>query len=269
MNLRRRPHSILISCCRIAGVLAIPLVLTWRQVRQTHLNDHLILAVIQNDAPRVRSLLRQGADPNPSWSYAFRSRTFWQILLDGIQHRSTSDSTHGGEPLLAMAIELGGYRDVSRLPVVEALLDAGASVNTTDESLLTPLQEAIRLRQPGTVQALLRHHADVNFSDQRRFTALMLAAAREDADTVETLLNNGARIDSKDSNGNTALFYAFNQIARTQSSDAAVRATVACLLRHGAAVNHKNANGVTVMALARQYSPDDQLIRMLKRAGAK
>ena len=58
------------------------------------------------------------------------------------------------------------------------------------------------------------------------------------------------------------------------SSEASIRASGACLLRHGASVNGRDSEGKTVLRLAQEewqdnHWPDNQLIRMLKQAGAR
>jgi hypothetical protein len=47
-------------------LIAVPVALTWRQVRQEQLNHALTTAVDRNDTAGVRKLLRQGADPSAS-----------------------------------------------------------------------------------------------------------------------------------------------------------------------------------------------------------
>ena len=81
----RRRRAAMLTLLPLAGLVAVPVELTWREVRQEQLNHALISAVIQNRASRVRSFLQQGASPNAFLAYDDRS--IWRRLLDTVLHR--------------------------------------------------------------------------------------------------------------------------------------------------------------------------------------
>ena len=60
MRLRRTAFFTLIL---LVGLLAVPVVLTYREVRQEWLNHAMIAAVDRNDTGSVQDLLRAGAAP--------------------------------------------------------------------------------------------------------------------------------------------------------------------------------------------------------------
>jgi len=60
----RRRYATLLTLLPLVGLVAVPVVLTWREVRQEQLNHALIAVVIRNDLSSVYSLLKQGADAN-------------------------------------------------------------------------------------------------------------------------------------------------------------------------------------------------------------
>ena len=141
----------------------------------------LIDAVRDNDAERVRALLKEGADPN--------------------------ERDEMGMPALMIAACYG------HTECVKALLEGGANPNIQSNNGETALMEAANNGHMECVRALLEGGArsDANVQERRRMvgeTALMLAASQGNAECVKLLLEAGANPDTKDSNGKTALDYA-------------------------------------------------------------
>lgn len=117
------------------------------------------------------------------------------------------------------------------LPVVEALMAAGADLNVrqTDATYLTALDRAVAGGHNRVVKALIDQGVDVNAQggDDFGYCALHLARGGE---VVDLLVNAGANVNLETSEGITPLF----------------RATARCnvegvltLLQHGAQVNLK------------------------------
>jgi hypothetical protein len=296
----RRRRTVLLALLLLAGLVAVPVVLTWRQVRQEQLNHALIAAVDRNDVVNVRRHLCEGADPNAQ-VLPEDKRPFWKRLLDLLRQRPIpSDLSPPSifvkpviEPVLMKAIAWSPRSDSDddNVDTVRALVEAGADVNfrvaylyqgSTTPFRIPLLLEAIDRSKWKVVHTLLDHHADTKATDDYGRTALMYAAALKNADAVKSLLTSGANINAKDGDGNTALLWVFDPrtiLQRTivrvhfgvsYKANPRLRATVACLLQHGASVNVQEGVGISVMELAAPYCQNDRrLIQMLKQAGAR
>ena len=141
----------------------------------------------------------------------------------------------------------------NHLEAVEASFQSAAR-----EDRLAALMRAALIGQTGAVSDLLASGADVNARDRYGRTPLMEAVYGGHADTVEALLKRGADANAKDASGWTALME-----AASKSRSCAVRS----LLAHGAEVNAVSKNGRTALIVTPRA--DTEIIRMLKRAGAK
>ena len=84
------------------------------------------------------------------------------------------------------------------------LIKAGADVNATHQSGMTPLVIAILNNHPSAVQSLLAAKANVNVYFENEFTTLMLAAEFS-PESVLPLIKAGADVNAFNSNGETAL----------------------------------------------------------------
>jgi hypothetical protein len=80
----RRKRTALLTLLLLIGLIAVPVVLTWREVRQEQLNHALIAAVDRNEAAGVRRLLRQGADPNAQ-VHTDDKRSLWKQVWDRLR----------------------------------------------------------------------------------------------------------------------------------------------------------------------------------------
>lgn len=107
-----------------------------------------------------------------------------------------------------------------------------------------------------TGQVLMAAGGDVDAKNQEGFTALGVAAFGDHIDIMEVLLEAGADVNAKNGLGVTALMvaaaYGHGQ-------------TVQLLLKAGAEVNARNTVGVTALA----YTDDEEMIELLKKAGAR
>jgi hypothetical protein len=275
----RRKRTALITITLLVGLLAVPIILTWREFRQERLNHSLIAAAVQNDASRVRSLLQQGASPDTIVPSNHRSVSQW--LFDRVLHRSQPSigSDIDRASVLMLVIYFRGKYGAS-YATAEALLNDGANPNYVGGYLGTPLQVVIRRREWKTLALLFGHHADVNLPDLSGKTPLMEAAFWTDTQMAQTILQRGAKINMKDDKGHTALWYALRMECQSFSdlgnesppapiSEASIRATVACLLRHGASVNGRDSDSKTILESACECGNDPQLIQMFKQAGAQ
>jgi cytohesin len=163
-------------------------------------------------------LLKKGANPNCRWG--------------------TEDSA------LGTAVGNG------RLPVIRALVEAGADVNYPNSSGKTPLQEiADNPKFQDAAILLVNHGAKVNVGADLWSIPLLAAADQGCVRLIAALLDHGAEIQRTDAAGNTALHHA----AENGQEDA-----VRLLLQRGANPAVRNKEGKTPADLA-----DVQAVRNL------
>ena len=124
-------------------------------------------AARDGDTEAVKKLLRQGESVNAA-------------------------TTASGVTPLILAASVGHEQ------IVEALLDAGAAVDTADRTGGTALLYASSKGYAGIVGTLLQRGADVNLKSPKNYldsTALTLAAGNGHAAVLELLLKAGAEMD--------------------------------------------------------------------------
>lgn len=105
------------------------------------------------------------------------------------------------------------------LTVVEALIDAGASVTMAAVDGETALHAAARMGHDLVVQRLAQAGADVNARDEDGSTPLHIAAWNAQAPTIERLLGLGARADARDHDGDTPVAVATMREVTIRGSD--------------------------------------------------
>jgi hypothetical protein len=131
--------------------------------------------------------------------------------------------------------------DVER---VARLLDAGADPNGRTTEGSTPLMVAAQLDRATLAAALLDAGADVNAQDKRGATALMYAAAERSIQVVTLLLKAGADPNIRTRDGRTVL---------------------------SASKSRKREFhfGSWMFVWGSKVADDDELVRLLREAGAK
>lgn len=131
-----------------------------------------------------------------------------QLITSGVDVNAIASCNRTA---LSLAIQ-GGH-----IPVIQALLDAGADPNLPDETDNglagnSPLMEAastfFATNRGDMVRLLIQRGADINQQDADGRTALMLALGYSDIDVIETLIKAGVDLDIQDNEGNTALMMA-------------------------------------------------------------
>jgi uncharacterized protein len=142
------------------------------------MSDLLLQAVESGDLSRVRSLLAAGADCDA---------------------RNADGAT-----ALMLAAHSG------RIEMVQALIDAGADVNATDERGWGPISKAVYNPDldrgfADVVEALIRAGAGIETPITYGIRPLMLAAGYGETAVVETLLKAGADVLARNDGGLTAL----------------------------------------------------------------
>jgi ankyrin repeat protein len=166
----------------------------------------------------------------------------------------------------------------SAIPIMQALLDAGAGLNLRAALGETALILAASGRGGESIELLLTRGADPNLADREKKTPLMWTVDTQfhrgvdTAGSIAPLVDAGARINDVDANGRTVLMWAVMGIGTSFD----VRHTVlAKLVEHDADVNATESNGETAMfglvryiddALALDAGP--RCIQVLTNAGA-
>jgi len=94
------------------------------------------------------------------------------------------------------------------LPVVEALVKAGARVNLPDDQGCTPLHVASRNGNSDIVKFLLQKRADIDAHDALGFTPLHWSVVRGHLTVAKALIRSSANVDALDINGTLAIHWA-------------------------------------------------------------
>ena len=145
---------------------------------------------------------------------------------------------------LPEAVLLDAVREAPQralVPLVGALLAAGAEVDHRDAAGETPLGLAIAAEQPVVAKLLIDAGADVDAPTANGSVPIVEATKRGYGHLVEQLVAAGARIDAADALGRTALLAA---VARDDSR------IVDALVRAGADPRARDENGIDAVLLA-------------------
>jgi ankyrin repeat protein len=159
-------------------------------------NRALLDAARRGDVAAVKSLIKEGADPNAAQGDGLSA-----LHLAAQQgNLEIAKVLLGAKANVAAKTRIGGYTPLhlaaqgAHVAVVKALLDAGADPTAaTTTSGVTPLHLAAQaLNGEATVRELLRRGAPVNALETQGQTPLMFAAAEGRARTILELLEGGA-----------------------------------------------------------------------------
>jgi uncharacterized protein len=91
--------------------------------------------------------------------------------------------------------------------VVQALIEAGAAVNSKDTKGWTPLTYAVHSGNPEVVRLLVNAEADVNHADMNGDTILMHAVRSRNVNVVGEVLKKASNVKDRNDYGMTALDY--------------------------------------------------------------
>lgn len=125
--------------------------------------------------------------------------------------------------------------------IVTRLISAGANIEARDKSRGTPLHAAANFGQPVMLQALLEAGAQVDAVGPQRCTPLHLAIVRSNPDVIRLLLENGADHSLRFGADSSALMFCAEKGALQ---------TVRQLLEWEADVDAVNKNGFTPLIMA-------------------
>lgn len=93
-------------------------------------------------------------------------------------------------------------------PIVQALLEKGADIDSLDETLFTPLHLAVESGNEQGVNLLIKKGANVGVKTEEGETPVHLAAFQGSPSILKTLVKSGALLHSLNNNGKSALHFA-------------------------------------------------------------
>ena len=142
------------------------------------------------------------------------------------------------------------------LPVVRALLDAGADVNQVEGGGATAIYWAAFQGDTEIIKLLLEKGADPDIAKKDGYTPLLIAKGRGQNQAMILLLNRGADVNKADNKGRTLL----NWASSTGNSK-----WVNFFLKKGADVNQKDNKGNNAISLA----ANEDIRNLLKEYGKR
>ena len=145
-----------------------------------------------------------------------------------------------------------------RTETIQALIEAGASLDLQDKYGDTALIWSARNGYTGIVQALIKAGASVDIQNAYHRTALISAAENGHTEIVQALIDANASLDPQDKSMSTAIFVA----ARNGHTE-----IVHALIEGGASADLKNRDGETALMWAAAYG-HTEIVHALIESGA-
>ena len=142
------------------------------------------------------------------------------------------------------------------IDAINVLLEAGADTLRADNNCKTCLMCAVDGNCSNEVlQAIIDHGADVNAKNIQNYTALMVACLKGNVHAINVLVKTGSDINTADIDGNTCLMHA----VRGHCSKEVLQA----IIDHGVDVNATNKENHTALMSACQYDDVDAITVLL------
>ncbi|KAJ8683732.1 hypothetical protein QAD02_019524 [Eretmocerus hayati] len=146
-----------------------------------------------------------------------RTRLFFAIAKGNLEQvtkliddGADVDAIQDGIPLLHWAVMN------NRLPILSALLKAGASPNTLDKNSQSALQRAVIRKNVAIFKALLDAKADIHYKggeyNDKKESILHKAVNIGETEMAKSLLEHGADVNAKNSQGKSVLLYAASRM---------------------------------------------------------
>ena len=293
----QRRRKLLFAAFAMVVVLTLSFgIWLYKAKNQSDLNRQLLSAVSKKDSAAAQSALSRGADPNAM--DVPQNLTLWQQVRSAFHTDNRRDIHRYSalEQALKSSFDEGRRVDTVNVPLVEALLDAGARPNDCSHYGISPLMRAVGRGSLPTMQALIDHGANpvaqdltgrypidfmtandsnalriaellvklsnnANASDRAGMTPLMhnLMHPANDDRVVQFLAAQGANVDARSELGFTALTIALS----TNSVEAA-----RFLLERGADANICGHNNKSPLAWAAEMG-EAREVGLLLNHGAK
>ena len=198
-------------------------------------------------------------DVRESFTYEAAREKSIEITID-LKH---PDPEYSGKPTadLVTAIEY------NHLAKAQAMIDAGANMNTESDDGWPPLMLAVWRGESEMVRALLKAGAKVNdrlhLDYAQGTTALMWAALHGDAKMIQLLLDAGADINAHDDESP----YTDAETALIKAAKGGYVSAVQVLVTRGAKVDDRNCLGETALMVAAEVGAAETA-RLLLDSGA-
>ena len=227
--------------CRARLAAHLPTKASYREARAAR----LAAAVAACDARQVEAMLGADADLGVLEGTGGRPAPFDQAIgggctdVAGLMIRARRLEGRLADDVLLRAIRRAPPRAL--VPLVGALLAAGANVDARDADGHTPLEEAIARERPVIAKYLVDAGADVDAPTAGGSRPIVEASKKGYGHLVAQLLDGGADIESRDVHGRTALLAA---VAGGHGR------LVDTLVRAGADVRRRDENGIDAVLLA-------------------
>jgi ankyrin repeat protein len=231
-------------CIVFAFMGALP---TLSQAAQSKaaLNLALLKAAGHNRGAEVKSLLAQGADPN-------------------VKVSDSNSGANGYTPIMLLAM-----RRNPDVTAIQALQKAGGDINAVDVNGMTALMHSSTIGSVSEIRVLLVRGAKIDLADSGGETALMTAAQLGWDEIVRLLLDHGAKIDVQNRYGQTALLLT---TIGSHGPSALIKKVytqrvreMRMLIDKGANVNLKSKDGVTPLMLAAHHGNVEMVKALLKK----
>ncbi|MEZ7195700.1 ankyrin repeat domain-containing protein [Pseudodesulfovibrio karagichevae] len=207
---------------------------------------------------QVRSLLKEGADPNQA--DRFKKTPLAYAVQEGRLSTIILLLEAGADPNIPDSqwdYPLHSAAQNNRPEVIKYLLQYGAKPDQMGR-LDTPLQRAASLDWYGAAKVLIKAGADLDMASGMGLTALAYAAAEPDSRVAPLLIESGADVNRQ---GRAKMSPLFICVAEHNIE------TVNLLLAHGADINATGPGGVSSLQVAvKKRYPD--MVELLLKAGA-
>lgn len=219
-----------------------------------NLQSQFLVAIQNDDLPRVHRLLEQGLDPDLRFLVGSQKRPAVCLcaerdnvqLLKLLMQWGCSINQSDSSGLTALHIAANHSSE----KMVGLLLKCRSHVNAVTVQGHTPLHMASQRHSVEVVQLLVEAGAEVNRSDDEGKTALLNACIHGHAEVADYLIGSGADVTVSSPCGNTPLLFA----ASTPHLDVGF---LAMLLRAKAPVNRQNRQGESALhAVMRGQRPN-------------
>jgi ankyrin repeat protein/truncated hemoglobin YjbI len=182
---------------------AIKLLIERGALVRPHSGKLLTLAVVVNRIDLVKLLIEQGADVEPAALLGPLDGAE-RLVADLLIAHGASLDDRGRYGLAALHYAARG----GKLPLIQLLLDRGASPGALDENGLTPLVHLSKTRSTAdpipVMEMLVASGANVDARDENQGTLLMYFARQGKVELVRWLLANGADRKARNKSGKTA-----------------------------------------------------------------